>query len=72
MTFNPEWLAYLDTLSSEVGKMDGGRVMYRLSRDPDGALVRIEVWEKAPNGSYPYLTIGPYGAPPVYLEMPDA
>lgn len=37
--FDPEYLAYLGTLTSEVGT---GK--FRLTRNPDGDLVRVEFW----------------------------
>lgn len=37
--FDPEYLAYLDTLTSEAGE-----AKYRISRNPQGEIVRMEFW----------------------------
>lgn len=41
--FDPEYLAYLDTLTSEVG---AGR--FRITRNPENEVVRFEFWPLAP------------------------
>lgn len=40
--FRPDYLAYLATLTSEVRDLQGAKM--RVSRNPRGDIVRIEIW----------------------------
>jgi hypothetical protein len=60
MTFNPEWIEYLGTLTTKVYTDSP----VRLSYEPNGTLVRIEIW---PEANY-HIDMPLKKMPPVYLE----
>ncbi len=53
--FSSEYLAYLGTLTTDVGMFGTARA--RVSRHPDGEIVRIEIWTPGDEGTYGYMNL---------------